>query len=222
MPWLNLKFTASAGDIAIIVEWDQTLDSTRLPLDWLEGEEFVISSSDFSGSHSEKRTILKVSNPSINPIITFEEPLLYTHYAEETDLIGERKIKTTAEVAILSRNVKIQGDSKSTKTTQQGAVFIVHDVGSIARIDSVEFNHVGQAAREYKYPIHFHMVDDARFSYIKNCVIKESYARAIGLSGVKNLLVENNVVFDIEGHGILSIYGTEKDNTITQNLVIKN
>ena len=91
---------------------------------------------------------------------------------------------------------------------------------SIARLDSVEFNHAGQAYKEYRYPIHFHMISNAENSYIKNCVINQSYSRAIGLSGVKNLVVQNNIIYGTAGHGIFTSYGTEQDNLITKNLVI--
>ena len=64
------------------------------------------------------------------------------------------------------------------------------------------------------------MAGDDRYSYIKNCVINQSYNRAIGLSGVNNLLIDNNVVYQATGNAIFTGYGTEKNNTITRNLLI--
>ena len=145
------------------------------------------------------------------------------HYAEEVEVEDGVVVELKSEVAILSRNVKIQGDATTADDTQVGGVFMVHTTGgasSVARIDSVEFNHVGQAFADYRHPVHFHMVSDARDSFVKNCVITDSYSRAIGLSGVKNLLVENNVIYGSAGHGIFTGYGAESGNTIDSNLII--
>ena len=64
------------------------------------------------------------------------------------------------------------------------------------------------------------MTRDSRDSYVKNCVINKSFNRAIGLSGVQNLAVEDNVIYQPQGHGIFTGYGVESDNVIRGNLVI--
>ena len=57
------------------------------------------------------RTIKIVSNANINPILTLDKPLEYAHYSEDIEIDLETTVKIKSEVAILSRNIKIQGDS---------------------------------------------------------------------------------------------------------------
>ena len=57
------------------------------------------------------RTIMAVSNANINPILSLDRPLEYAHYAEDVEIDLETFVKIKSEVAILSRNIKIQGDS---------------------------------------------------------------------------------------------------------------
>ena len=63
----------------------------------------------------------------------------------------------------------------------------------------VEITHCGQAGRVGRYPIHFHMDGDVHGSYVKGCAIHRSFNRAVTMHGVNNLVVENNVFYDILG-----------------------
>ena len=79
------------------------------PLDWKVGEEIVIASTDYSGRNAEQRTIKSITNTSTNPVITFDEPLLFKHYAG-IQYFGNNNpkdfIEMRAEVGLLTRNVK--------------------------------------------------------------------------------------------------------------------
>ena len=66
----------------------------------------MITSSDFDGKHAEKRTIVSVSNASINPILVLDEPLEFAHSAEITE-IEDFEIEARTSVAVLHRNIKI-------------------------------------------------------------------------------------------------------------------
>jgi len=77
-------------------------------------------------------------------VITFTEPLLYKHYAG-VQTFGADTIDMRAEVGLLSRNVKYQGDSTSAEN-QYGAFIMMHSPGdesTVARIDSIELYNVG-------------------------------------------------------------------------------
>ena len=63
----------------------------------------------------------------------------------------------------------------------------------------VEVRHAGQAFRLGRYPIHFHIDGDVRGSYVKGCAVHHSFNRAITIHGVHNLVVEENVIYDILG-----------------------
>ena len=74
--WTDLKTTAEAGATSITLN-----DVTGTPLDWKVGEEIVIASTDYSGRNAEQRKITSITNTGTNPVITFDEPLFFKHYA---------------------------------------------------------------------------------------------------------------------------------------------
>lgn len=50
--------------------------------DWKIGELIAVASTDYSGRHSEKRTIMAIDNSNPNkPIITMDKPFEYKHFA---------------------------------------------------------------------------------------------------------------------------------------------
>jgi hypothetical protein len=77
--WTDLKKTAD------VKEKEITLNDIPAgkKFDWKVGEQIVIASTDFEGSHAEKRTISKIiDSETANPIIQFEEALHYKHFAD--------------------------------------------------------------------------------------------------------------------------------------------
>ena len=215
--WTDLKETAEAGATQI------TLNDMKpgVVLDWQPGEEIVIASTDFVGRNAEQRTIVTVTATSTNPVITFAEPLLYKHYAG-VQTFGSDFIEMRAEVGLLTRNVKYQGDASSS-LEQYGAVIICHSPGdetTAARIDSVELFNVGQAFILGSYPIHFHMIGTVHTSYVRNNAIHHTYNRAVTIHGVHYLRVQNNVAYRTMGHTIFIEDAIETKNLIENNLVV--
>ncbi|XP_077870118.1 fibrocystin-L-like [Saccoglossus kowalevskii] len=88
------------------------------------------------------------------------------------------------------------------------------------RIEYIEVTHAGQAFRLGRYPIHFHMSGDVSGSYVRGCGIHHTFNRAVTIHGVRNLLVEHNVAFDIMGHAYFMEDGIETNNIIQYNLGI--
>ena len=72
----------------------------------------MIASTNFSGRDAEQRTIESITNVDTNPVITFTEPLIFKHYAG-IQYFGDDFIEMRAEVGLLTRNVKYQGDETS-------------------------------------------------------------------------------------------------------------
>ena len=183
--WTDLKETAEIGATSITLN-----DITGDPLDWQVGEEIVIASTNFSGRDAEQRTIESITNVDTNPIITFTEPLIFKHYAG-IQYFGDDFIEMRAEVGLLTRNVKYQGDETS-PDEQYGAVIIMHSPGdetTAARIDNIELYHVGQAFILGSYPIHFHMIGTVHSSYVRNNAIHHTFNRAVTIHGVHYLRV---------------------------------
>ena len=137
--WTSVKETAEAGATSI------TLMDVTEPLDWVVGEEIVIASTDFAGRNAEQRTIASISNTDTTPVITFDEPLQFKHYGG-IQYFGDDFIEMRAEVGLLTRNVKYQGDPETSAENQYGAVIILHSPGdetTIGRIDGIELTNVG-------------------------------------------------------------------------------
>jgi hypothetical protein len=143
--WTDLKTTAEAGATSITLN-DVTGGK---PLDWKVGEEIVIASTDYSGRNAEQRKITSITNTSTNPVITFDEPLLFKHYAG-IQYYGNSTprdfIEMRAEVGLLTRNVKYQGEPVTSEANQYGAIIIMHspaDESTTARINNIELFNVG-------------------------------------------------------------------------------
>ena len=86
------------------------------------------------------------------------------------------------------------------------------------RIEYVEVTHAGQAFRLGRYPIHFHLNGDVTGSYVRGCGIHHTFNRAVTIHGVNNLLVENNVAYNIMGHAYFLEDGVETGTIIQDNL----
>ncbi len=102
--WTDLDVTSDAGSTEITIR-----NRSGSPLDWAVGEEIVIAPTDYSGRNAEQRTIKTITGAdSETPVITFDGPLLYKHFAK-VQCYGENQddcIEMRAEVGLLTRNVK--------------------------------------------------------------------------------------------------------------------
>ena len=213
--WTDLKSTAAEGSYSI------TINDLKKPLDWAIGEEIVIASTDIDGTHSEQRTITGITTGT-NTVISFEEPLQWTHYAG-VQTFGGQDIEMRAEVGLLTRNVLYRGDPETSGTNQYGAHIMLHSPGdesAVGKIENCEFYDVGQAFKLGRYPIHFHMIGTVAKSYIKNNSIHQSYNRGTTLHGVHYLEISGNFVYKAMGHTIFIEDAIETKNLIMNNLVM--
>jgi hypothetical protein len=190
--------------------------------DWKVGDEIVIASTDFEGSHAEKRTISKIRDAEgLNPIIEFEEALEYKHFAD-VETYGGESIEMRAEVGLLSRNVVFRGDPTTSPGAQYGAhIMLAPTDGKVSgKIENIELTDVGQAFKLGRYPIHFHLSGNVNGSYIRNNAIHTSFNRGLTVHGVNALKLQNNVIYKAMGHSIFIEDGSETGNLIEDNLVI--
>ncbi|MCB1583932.1 MAG: right-handed parallel beta-helix repeat-containing protein [Xanthomonadales bacterium] len=135
-----------------------------------------------------------------------------------------------AAIANLSRNIVIQApDDADWQNHGFGAHLMIMGLQSEVRIDGVEFNRVGHAGQLGRYPVHWHRLSyddnawlgDVQGHYIKNSSIHDSQNRCITIHATNGLLIDNNICYDILGHGIFLEDAVERRNTITHNLVLK-
>ena len=90
----------------------------------------------------------------------------------------------------------------------------------IARLNNVEFYHVGQAFRLGRYAIHFHMNGDSPSSYVKECAIHQSFNRATNMHATNYVTIEANVIYNIMGGAYFLEDGIEIGNTFKNNLAV--
>jgi len=107
-----------------------------------------------------------------------------------------------AEVGLLTRNIKMMGDSTSQATTYGSHLMMAgsSENGLVGHIAYTEFTDCGQSIIIGRYCIHFHMVGDASESYARGNAVHHSLARVVTLHGVHFLTVEYNVGYHVKGH----------------------
>jgi hypothetical protein len=169
--WTDLKSTAEVGATEIVLN-----DMNGETLDWQVGEKIVIASTDFVGRHAEQREIVAITDLGTNPRITLDSPLEYKHFAgvETVGTGADDWIEMRAEVGLLTRNLKFQGNPEDSAENQYGGHIMIHSPGDescIGRIENTEFFNVGQAFKLGRYPIHFHMIGTVHKSYVRNNAI---------------------------------------------------
>src|SRR5688572_14991459 len=198
--WTKLAKTAAAGSNTI-----EVLNTG----DWKKGDEVVIASTDFDPHQAERRIISSISGK----VITLDQKLQYMHYGQVTFGVDER-----AEVGMINRNIKIQASADSEKSFSGGHVMAM--VGSTMKVSGVEFFRMGQHENLARYPIHWHLVDDAPGQYIQNSAIHDTFSRCVTVHGTNHVRVENNVAYNNVGHCYFLEDGIEHGNQYLKNLGI--
>jgi cell migration-inducing and hyaluronan-binding protein len=199
--WTKLAKTAKAGSATINV-----LNAAG----WRKGDVIVLASTDFDPHQAEERTVTAISGNTL----TLDKPLTYMHFGEITFGVDER-----GEVAMLSRNIKIQASEDATKSYFGGHIMAM--AGSKMFVEGIELNRMGQNMHLARYPIHWHVLGEGKGQYIKNASIHDTYNRCVTVHGTNNLRVENNVTYNIVGHCFFLEDGIEHGNQFVHNLAIQ-
>lgn len=204
--WTRLDATANQGEAAL------TLESAP---DWRVGDQIAVASTDFDYAQSEEFTITQIQGNQIQ----LDAPLQYTHWGEVTTVNGQT-IEQRAEVALLSRNIVVQGDAASETDGMGGHLMAMGS--SKLMIDGVEFFRMGRRGELARYPIHFHLMGNAaRGSTVQNSAIHRSFNRCITIHGSNGVLLKSNVAYDAAGHCYFLEDGAEFDNVLEGNLGFK-
>ncbi len=134
-----------------------------------------------------------------------------------------------AVVANLSRNILIQSvNDVLWNNFGFGVHIMLMGANATAHVEGVEISRGGQRGRLGRYPFHWHMLSyngtqtlaDATGQYFRNSTINSSRNRGIVIHGTNGVLVQNNVVYDILGHGIFTEDAVERRNVIDNNVVL--
>ncbi len=223
--------------------------TTRLTLandvNWRSGDQIVIAPTDFYGvMQSERIAIASVSGRTIN----LAAPLLSARWGRlqyvtqngmsltpDTTLnLPAEGVPTVldqrAEVGNLSRNILIQSANDSAWSSGFGAHVMIMGANSRTWIEGVELRRVGQAGRQARYPIHFHLLsyDSAGIErptggtrVIRNSTIWDSSNRCITIHGTNDVTLDGNICFDVRGHAIFLEDAVERRNQILNNFVLR-
>ena len=193
---------------------------------WAIGDKIAISSTDFDPDQAEEVTVTGVSPDG--KTISFDPPLEYMHYGsadEYDDPDGDSHVlDMRAEVALLSRNIKIQGDvdyDDDVALNEQddqfgGHTMVMNDAEMY--VSGVEFAYMGQAGQLGKYPVHWHEMDDASGQYITDSSVHHSFNKGITVHNTDNTLVADNVVYETISHNYYLEGGEENNNVLSGNL----
>lgn len=211
--WTQLETTAEAGSNQLIVQ-----ESTG----WEVGDVIAITSTDES-DEDEEFTILAISDDGMT--ITLDGELENEHRGEtvtyDNGLTGddymEWETEIRAEVALLSRNVTIQGDEDSVDDGYGGHTMVMD--GAEQYISGAEYYRMGQEGIVGSYPIHFHLLEDAEGQYVQNVSVHDSYNKGTTIHGTSNILFQDNVIYNTSGHGLFLEDGSESGNQIIGNLI---
>ena len=199
--WTKLSSTANAGATSI-----QVLDAKG----WRAGDEIVLASTDYDPRQAERRNIAAISGNTI----TLDKKLDYMHFGKITFDVDER-----GEVGNLTRNIKLQASADAEQSFYGGHVMAM--AASRMFVEGVEFNRMGQNLTLARYPIHWHLIGDAKGQYIKNAAIHDTYNRCVTVHGTNDLRVENNVTYNAVGHCFFLEDGIEHGNEFIKNLAIQ-
>src|SRR5882757_9218662 len=199
--WTKLSSTANAGATSI-----QVLNAAG----WRVGDEIVLASTDFDPRQAERRNIAAISGNTI----TLDKKLEYMHFGKVTFDVDER-----GEVGLLTRNIKLQASADAAQSFYGGHVMAM--AGSKMFVEGVEFNRMGQNMTLARYPIHWHLIGDAKGQYIKNASLHDTYNRCVTVHGTNFLQVENNVTYNTVGHCFFLEDGIEHGNEFIKNLAIQ-
>ncbi|MFO1503535.1 MAG: G8 domain-containing protein [Steroidobacteraceae bacterium] len=199
--WTRLASTANAGSTTI-----QVLNAAE----WRVGDEIVLASTDFDPRQAERRTIAAINGNAI----TLDRALTYMHFGRITFDVDER-----GEVGLLTRNIRIQASADAEQSFFGGHIMAMPS--SHMYVEGVELNRMGQNLTLARYPIHWHLVGDAKGQYIRNAAIHDTYNRCVTVHGTNELQVENNVTYNTVGHCFFMEDGIEHGNQFIHNLAIQ-
>lgn len=204
------------------------------PVDWQPNDEIIITTTSFSPAQSE---VLKIDSlSSDNRTLRLKSMISSDHIAYSESLPNGQSYTIAARVGLLTHNVKLIGGEYPKQQEDQFGfklrvgvfTFLGENNQAInykgaARITNAQMIRVGQM-KDIKCDkgISFGMLGEntnlAKFSYFKNNAFSWGFACGLGVDGVSNLLIDNNVIF----HNSNPVVFKGQSNLITKNLIISN
>ena len=224
--WRRLAATARGGDKILLDE----------AVDWKDGDEIVVTTTDYLPGHSEVRKI-KTIDPVGRKAITLTTALNYTHNGSMFDVASadngvparlglgtNTRMDNRAAVALLTRSIKVVSDGDAAGSPLAGYIgghLVVRQGVKQLQLQGVEFVNMGQGGRIGHYPVHFHLARKVpKDTFVKDTSVNESMTRWYVIHGTHNVTLARNVGWKSIGHGYYLEEGTEIDNNLFSNIGI--
>jgi len=242
IPWTKINAHAPAGSTSIQLMEDTNWNvgdeiiigptdyynagngssvTQRVNITGINGNEFTLN----TGLNAHRWGLLQYATNtgmSLTPTNVLESPL------PDGEFITPKILDERAPVGNLTRNIVIQAPDDNLWRNQGFGVHVMIMPNSTARVEGVEIKRGGQRGRLRRYPFHWHMLSyagtetfmDASGQYIRNSSVNSSANRGIVIHGTNRVVVQNNVLYNIQGHGIFTEDAVERHNIIDRNLVL--
>jgi hypothetical protein len=229
-PVTRLAAHAEAGqsilrvsDPGIVLAQGTSKDTTAQP--WRVGDRVAIAPTDWPSDQTEYGTIIGLGSSGTSTQLTLADPLRYARNGRLLSFVnkadGDRKVivDARAEIALLSRNVVVEGVNDA--VTGLGGDVMMGGPGVRARLSWVEFRYLGRRGQLARYPLHIHNLGDSgRDVKVSNVAIHSSFQRGIVIHCTNSVTLVNNTVAGVPGFAYMLEDGAEEGNTLIGNYAI--
>ena len=196
-------------------------------VDWRPGDRVVVTPGHFLAWEAEEREIAAVLDGGHR--VRFTEPLRHARYGalqRYRHLGREVVVDERAHVALLTRDIVIQGDAASLRETRtrdyngpgEDYVFayrrgfgahVMSMAGGSLRIEGAELRRVGQTGHQGRYALHYHHGGDRAGDYVRGNSIHHSFQRGVVLHQTSGVEASDNVGYHVVNH----IFVANEDGT---------
>ena len=228
--WLKLAQTAPSGSSEITL--------TTFPSNWKIGEIIVVAATGYDAGQTETATIASISGKTLVLTDTLKYEHLVQPFLSNNSINDPNNVDwkippvLAAEVALLSRNIIIQGGEDEEESLEQfhfGCRILSGEFSTSMNtytghfeIDGVEIRNCGQGgfftSRDPRYSLAIkNGGNNMKNSFISTSTIHHGYNTGIGIHVTNGIRILNNVIYRTVDSGI-RVGGSS--NIIEDNLVL--
>lgn len=204
LAWTRIAQSAAAGATSI-----QTADPA---LTWRPGDQLLLVASGYDPRQSQVVTVTGIVGNQVQFTPALQHPrvgLLQTYAGKVLD--------QRATVALLSRNILIQGSADSDANGFGGHIMSM--LGAHTQLSGIELYRMGQRGIAARYPMHWHLAGDRQGNYLIAAAIHDSFQRAAVIHSTNHVTLDANVAFRVSNHAyVWAEDGDEHSNVLTRNV----
>jgi len=220
----------SDADIVTAESDGPTLQNEQFVQPWRTGDRVAIAPTDWQSDQTEYGTIVGIvrgadAADSVLARLKLADPLRYARngrvlaFVNKADGNRAVTVDARAEIALLSRNVVIEGTNDA--VTGLGGDVMLAGLNVRARLSWIEFRYLGRRGQLARYPLHIHnLVDSGREVQVSNVAIHSSFQRGIVVHCTNSVTLVNNTVAGAPGFAFMLEDGAEEGNTLIGNYAI--